>query len=360
MSSLAVIHNLLQESILLADLRTNKEKYRAALLQNRAYMVLFDDSANAGRVHRELEQRHGFLGAKLYIKSGLYPTAEQSLMVDHDKKLVDLYHDDWSDHRQRRRHPSNERKSVTIPGAGAAFQDKHLLSKFLRDLVKIDPPIAEFQLTGSPIEGLVKDYLDTAKVDPVHQTTHQTSGVIRLFHGTSMKRWNTIQKQGLRPGNAPKVYVDLVSGYSEHNIYLACSLLLARNYASRAAVDDRSSAVVLEVTVRDFTKLILDEDNVHWLRHLKYGQKVLDTPGSLQYSDYHFSHSEWKKGPEAKKIMALYMTKFPRESLAYKGAIRPKDLRMVESYKPAHMVKDPDKDQYQQGQADTFATMRKM
>jgi len=54
--------------------------------------------------------------------------------------------------------------------------------------------------------------------DPTDQILNQKS--IIMYHGTSSRRWQIIKKQGLRPGKTDDTYVDLVSGYSEFNVYL--------------------------------------------------------------------------------------------------------------------------------------------
>src|SRR5690606_29912787 len=129
-----------------------------------------------------------------------------------------------------------------------------------------------------------------------------------------------------------------VPDYSEHNVYLTTSVPVAENYATRAAIDDRSLAVVLRVTVHDLAKLILDEDNANWM-------DVINPKGEVV--DVHFRHSHWREWPNANDIKARFQSKIFKglhksATVAYKGRILPKDVSVEFTYKPEKMSKDPD------------------
>ena len=120
-----------------------------------------------------------------------------------------------------------------------------------------------------------------------------------MFHGTSLKRWEeSIQSQGLRPGNTGETYVDLIPGYSEHNIYLASNAKTAEFYGKRQAKkDDDEYYVVLEITVPDASKFLPDD---HFAHNLK--------------KEYSFRQSK-----QSLKSLG---------SIAYKGIIRPKFIKL--------------------------------
>lgn len=85
-------------------------------------------------------------------------------------------------------------------------------------------------------------------------------GKITMYHGTSTNRLETIKREGLRPGNTGEVYVDVVPGYSEHNIYLTTTPKVAEYYAKRQMVKDEADAwVVLEIQVPDVSKIMADD-----------------------------------------------------------------------------------------------------
>jgi len=110
------------------------------------------------------------------------------------------------------------------------------------------------------------------------QQTFRDKDVI-MWHGTSDARWEIIQNKGLHPGKTGEAYVDLVPGYSEHNIYLATTPKAAQFYAKRQAKKDNSTGVVLKVQVPDTSKIVADD------RFAYYGGKVHgDQPSQIKYS----------------------------------------------------------------------------
>jgi len=118
----------------------------------------------------------------------------------------------------------------------------------------------DFKLKGvpSPYNGMkMGDFLKHP--DPV-QTMMGGGGQI-MYHGTSKKRWNEkISREGLRPGNTGEIYVDLVKGYSEENVYLATTAKVAEFYGKRQAEKDNDDGyVILKVEVPDSAKLRPDD-----------------------------------------------------------------------------------------------------
>ena len=99
------------------------------------------------------------------------------------------------------------------------------------------------------------------------QKTFKNRNLI-MWHGTSEARWEIVQNKGLRPGNTGEAYVDLVPGYSEHNVYLAHTPKAAQFYAKRQAKKDNSTPVILRIKVPDPNKLIADD------RFARYGGEI--------------------------------------------------------------------------------------
>lgn len=87
-----------------------------------------------------------------------------------------------------------------------------------------------------------------------------------MFHGTSTKRWESIQHRGLIPrildtkrSDKDDVYVDLIPNYSEHNVYVTTTKKSAEFYAKRQAQKDNSDPIMLKIEVPDKSKLIPDD-----------------------------------------------------------------------------------------------------
>lgn len=113
---------------------------------------------------------------------------------------------------------------------------------------------------------------------------------ITLYHGTSMKAWEEIQKNGLVPGKTGDTYVDLIPGYSEFNVYLAVSPKTSEFYGKRQAKKDGSDQyVVLEITVPDVAKILPDDAtayNMNGLTQADIHKRVkmsIDRDGSVAY-----------------------------------------------------------------------------
>lgn len=118
-------------------------------------------------------------------------------------------------------------------------------------------------------------------------------GKITMYHGTSESRLEIIKREGLRPGNTGEVYIDVIPGYSEHNIYLTTTPKVAEYYAKRQMIKDGDDAwVVLEVQVPDVSKIIADDwyaakrsdDKVEFVGHKAEQIKIgLTEKGEVAY-----------------------------------------------------------------------------
>ncbi len=163
----------------------------------------------------------------------------------------------------------------------------------------------EYKLKGVPshIPATVGAAL---KLDDPTDLVFNRNKPIVMYHGTSMKRWKTIAKQGLRPGNTPDNYNDLVPGYSEHNIYLTATPKGAEFYGKRQAKKDKDDAyVILAVTVPDPAKLMADD-------HMIYrgpDHRPFDRQG---HDPANIKHTGRKMG-----------------EFAYRGAILPNHLKLL-------------------------------
>lgn len=163
----------------------------------------------------------------------------------------------------------------------------------------------DFKLKGvsSPYNGMkIGEFMQ--EHDAVEQLDKREGAV--FYHGTSKKRWEeAISKKGLRPGlNGNDAYVDLIPGYSEHNVYLASNAKTAEFYGKRQAEKDEDSQyVVLQVQVLDSAKLRPDD-------HFAKTFKGTDT-----------SHAATKRG-----LREL-------GSIAYKGVILPKFIKVLSTKK---------------------------
>ena len=280
-------------------------------------------------------------------------TVGDSFLVDTTRNVIDL---DVSANRYMIRRPNKGgTKTFTIPHSGASFGGNTItLQKTLKAVMVYDSRVTgDFKIIGNPTHRgqTVDDLLGKKRTGDIATNGGQHIP-ITLYHGTSAKRADMILKQGLMPGKVPEVYGDLIPGYSEHNLYLSTSVSEAENYASRAAIDDRSRAVVLKVTVRDLDKLILDEDSMNWM-------VTVDPEGNDV--EIHFKHSFWKEWPHAPKIMAKWMKGIAkilnqRGNIAYKGRIPAHDISVDSTYKPASMKREPTWGEFNDAQVKTMST----
>jgi hypothetical protein len=395
MNSYNTIFQLLSEAKIFKDFRTQKRRYYVAPVRYDAWipgrakdsikaseqgLVAFMDAPASSKDHYELSRKFDKEFPTTYYepespgknKPWENYRLEQSLgmIVDHNLGTVNVDLEEFQKYHHRRPAPGNNRYSYTIPGPNSNFSNSPKVKKILALVVQQDHEVLKFKLAGTDTfkDMTVEQFLRVP--DQAQQVIQKTSGTLTMYHGTSMARAREILKRGLRPGNS-QGHSDLVSGYSEFNIYLSPNKETARNYASRAATVDRSSGVVLQVIVRDFTKIIPDEDTMNWIRNSragKYYDKVAKDIPDLHnkdsgepYADTHFRHWNWKEvSPAMTKLLRLWMAdpNAYRGSVAYRGSIPPRDIKIVQTYKITKMPRDPDDAEFDSAMKATHATLK--
>ena len=131
----------------------------------------------------------------------------------------------------------------------------------------------DFIIKGAPPD-IPKTVGQALQMEDYVQKTFKGKDLV-MWHGTSEARWEIIQNKGLHPGNTGEVYVDLVPGYSEHNIYLATTPKAAQYYAKRQAKKDNSKGVVLKIQVPDPNKIVADD---------RFARAAGDVSSRIKYS----------------------------------------------------------------------------
>jgi len=302
-------------------------------------------------------------GRYIHVQSSLEnttPDFRHSLLVDHDKHEIVLKSDEKVKDMSRRGPGvlNKANRSYTIPTVGATYDNVLRLKKMLKTLMGLDKRMnGSYLVVGNPrYENMTIS--DVMKEIEGQDITKSSEIKLVCYHGTSDVRWEKIKTEGLRPGNAPMVYSDLVSGYSDKNVYFTTSIHEAENYATRAVVDDRGKlAVVLKVIIKDPTKIVLDEDNAGWLDN---DQKVMNPDGKLV--GVHFKDDSWRKWPNADQIMQKFTSKIAKsfnedQEFGYRGSIPVRDVSVFETYKPASMKKEPSFDEYEKALEKTHVTL---
>lgn len=287
------------------------------------------------------------------------PVAGASILafVDPSRGIVDLDPDYL---KTQTRYPglsnfngnNRSKDSWTIPyGSSKLSGSPRLVRNIFKTLLKSNALSEDWKIENSPeYRGQsVGDVLRENRPDPVDEISSKSVGSVILYHGTSAKRWDTIKVKGLKPGSptgfGEDPYIDQVKGYSDRNIYLSSSIPEAEKYATRAAIVDRSKAVVLAVTVNDFTRFLLDEDTAGVLELDGWRYQFSGDAYQIQ-EDGRVSIKKWRLGPNASYIQDLFQRNTllglrKGKTIAYRGAIRPSNLKVVEIYKPVKIKNDP-------------------
>lgn len=291
------------------------------------------------------------------------------LMIVHPtKKIIDLR----PNRTNQSRYPSQSgRNTYVIPHADEEFDNDQLtLRKVLQPLLAKGYVDNDYVFTNSAHWGgkTVADIMGKGAPDIGHEIATKTTGKVLLYHGTSAKRWKTIQKQGLKPdqySGLGETYVDKVEGYSKYNVYLTASIGVAEKYATRAAMLDKSKAVVLEVEVNDFTRFVLDEDAVARIvdgdRTVWFGG-LMDSP-VMEDGMQKWWTRKWKGTPDEDRYHKLFQTQLIKglrreKTIAYRGSIKPSKLRVYEVYKPSAMKRDPEMEEYDAATEKTLTTLK--
>lgn len=297
---------------------------------------------------------------KVYSENQYDFRIDNTLKVDHTNKVIDL-DQNYKLYNIRRTDPSKrggaeyKGPSYVIPSGDVAFKGNELkLQKMLAFLMKHDPRLTQdYKLIGDEKYRTMTVGQLIKKPSEV-QAALTGRGKLTMFHGTSAKRWKLIERKGLMPGSGGNAYIDMVTGWSEKNIYLTFDHNVAENYATRQAIKDASSAVVLKVEIPDVSKLVADEDN--------FGHMILDRPYTLQvksrynesYDPYtiegsvnvkqlleSFGDKRIAMDEEGKAVYGTLMNyiinELPKQSLkkgtiAYRGVIPPKFIKLDMEY----------------------------
>ena len=146
-------------------------------------------------------------------------------------------------------------------GRVRVINDPKAFKKALAELKKYGVT-SDFKIKGTvaPINGkTVGEVLEMANpIEDVFSTKQLT-----MYHGTSSSRAEIIKTKGLLPGKTGETYVDLIPGYSEHNVYLATTTKNAEFYGRRQAEKDGDATyVVFKVEVPDNAKILPDDHAV--------------------------------------------------------------------------------------------------
>lgn len=156
------------------------------------------------------------------------------------------------------------------------------MQKVLKALVKMKPSVAKFKVLGDDrVRNMtVQQVIDGGGEAYDHRKAFTGSvQELVLFHGTSAKRAADILKVGMKPNTRGTVYSDMIDGYSQKNVYLTSNPAIAANYATREAINDKSNAAILEITLTPMMvmKLLPDEDSMNWLKYIdkKYQNALL-------------------------------------------------------------------------------------
>lgn len=200
-----------------------------------------------------------------------YPKSPQFnfLLVDTDQKLVSL-DASWTRNQSRRGGSTptkSSKKSYVMPSGDVAFESDTLsLQKLFKHLIAVDPRVTADYKIISPDDKFEGKTIGSTAAEPraTDIAVGGTPGKLIVYHGTSSKRWPEIQKKGMLPGKFEEGYSDQIKGYSEKNIYFTMDPHTAENYATRAAIWDKSSALILQVEIPDITRIVPDEDSMGW------------------------------------------------------------------------------------------------
>jgi hypothetical protein len=281
------------------------------------------------------------------------------LSVHPTTKTVALDPSNDSTKTRRPTAPGKPSGSYTIPHGDNSYDGApRTLRKVLRALLAEGWVGEDYTFVRAPqLHGKTVAEVLASTDDPVSEIATKSRGKILLYHGTSVARYAKIKTEGLKPGKTPEVYADLVKNYSEFNVYLTSSVGEAENYATRAALQDKSLAVVLEVEVNDFTRFVVDEDWAGW-RSLDGEDNNIDNPTSV-----HFKHEGWREGPNAQRYWNRFMARMlpalkQFKTVGYRGALAANKIRPLLTYKPVRMKRDPKTEEFQAARDKTLTGLR--
>lgn len=370
---LVLLTDLLLESKIVVDERSDPTAKYSVFWTGAKIILVSAESTKlltsdwSGKVMSEFSNRHNVSRDSFIAEAVMIdPSSKQILLTDLDRVQQRM------DRRSGAKPSSKVRPktSYSIYGHENIFGSNiKKLQQFLKAMVEYDPEISTYTISsGANFDGnTVQQVLE---MEDVHNTLHQgTGGSVTFYHGTSLKKAEVILKDGLKPNKTREHYGDLQTDWSEYNVYLTLDLATARGYATRAAAWDKGRAAVLTVQVEDFTKLLPDEDSMHWF---DYTLEKVSTDRREAFARLFQKetgkepavHVKWWKwnDPIAKSLIRIFRTILPKLSakgnLAYKGTISPSKIQILETWKPATMPMDPTAAQWQAAHDETSASVR--
>lgn len=197
------------------------------------------------------------------------------IIIDHDTKQLYVDEEDVKYGNRMVGYTSgdDDKKEpyyVTVKSS-FSIENPDVIRKYLAALIKRFPQLASYSYVDKINDGEVYAATDVMKRQPPGelgrlakntQAFHDQRGPITVFHGTSMERWEEIQKVGYMMAGRGANYIDKIRPHSDRLLYFTLNKDVARRYATRMA--RASKAVVLEITIDDVTKITFDEDNLNY------------------------------------------------------------------------------------------------
>ena len=154
---------------------------------------------------------------------------------------------------------------------------------------------------------------------------------MRLFHGTSTKKLDSIFKHGLRPrGRKKSLWTEYPS--APDRVYLTKAYALF--FGSMAASEDGSEGAVLEVSGIDMSNLVPDEDALAQIN-------ITDMP-ELADMDLNQRTAFWRKNAPKHSFLTHDSLRL-LGNCAHMGTIPPTEIEKCVTFNPARviMVCDP-------------------
>lgn len=288
------------------------------------------------------------------------------LRIDNNSRTINVG-DNAIKHQNRMGTISDRKKQYILPRSDFSFNTGSTLVQTLKSLVKKFPEISSYTYVDSHGSDQA-EYTVIDILSGIGRVAEQAAnfdkrfhgGPIEVYHGTSLAAYNTyIKHQGLRPGQGVE-YPDKIPGHSENLVYFSFDPSEVRKYAVRAG--GAKGSVVIKATIHDISKIVFDEDNL-WggLRRIPdkiyeiinvrlhqlfpgvdFWEVGLDSPIPLiqRRMDSHWRLKSMYLKPLTKQqrnildFITVYALKGSGTvTFGYKGAIPPRDIKVVEQFK---------------------------
>ncbi len=254
--------------------------------------------------------------------------------------------------------------SYILPNYGYSMISPMVILKVLKSLKKYNPTWGTYTFideNGFGESATVDDMIAGKgrignSIKDKNDIFEKTSGTLTVYHGTSIAIAQKALKEGLKPGLGPE-YNDKIKNHSEKLIYFTTDPAEARKYAVRAGMGKGSA--VLQVILRDFTKIDFDEDTLYtgldkipskvkaeYTRRLvqlfpesfrKYDPSVDEKPftpsiQSWQLKDM-YEKAKTKEQLQILNNIGFYGLKGATTSFGYSGSIPARDISIKETFK---------------------------